>query len=255
MTSLASFASSSVMSRNMTAAGGVDKAHGRAGESRHAAQEHVASPGIVYVVDDDASMRDALSSLLRSAGFEAETFASPEAFLRLRRDDIPGCLVLDVRLHGASGFSLQETLAKEGLSVPIIFITAHGDVEMSVRAMKAGAMDFLVKPFRDQDMLDAVARTLAFDRARLTRHLALRQARARYEQLTPRENDVVQHVLLGKLNKQIAAALHLSEITVKIHRGRAMRKMEVGSVAELVRVVDALRALDAPGTDEAARPL
>jgi FixJ family two-component response regulator len=199
-----------------------------------------ATAGMVYVVDDEASVCDALSSLLRSAGFDALTFSSPEDFLRYRRDNIPGCLVLDVRLHGESGLSLQETIVKDHIPIPIIFMTAHGDVEMSVRAMKAGAMDFFIKPFRAQDMLDAVARGLATDRVRLAKCASLWQARTRYDLLTPREHDVVQHVLQGRLNKQIAAELNLSEITVKIHRGRAMKKMAVASVAELVRIVDAL---------------
>ncbi len=210
------------------------------------------SAGMVYVVDDDDAMSGALSSLLRSAGFDVLTFAAPDAFLRhigVRHtrdghigDDVPSCLLLDVRLHGESGFSLQDAIARSAIAIPIVFMTGHGDVEMSVRAMKAGAMDFFVKPFRDQDMLDAIVRALTTDRMDIEKRKALGQVRARYALLTPREREVIQHVVLGKLNKQIAASLCVSEITVKMHRGSAMRKLAVHSVAELVRLVDAVEA-------------
>lgn len=203
--------------------------------------------GMVYVVDDDDAMRSALSSLLRSAGFDVMTFAAPDAFLRHARDDVPSCLLLDVRLHGESGFSLQETILRSAIAIPIVFMTGHGDVEMSVRAMKAGAMDFFVKPFRDQDMLDAIVRALATDRLQLEKRRVLEQVHARYSLLTPREREVVRHVVSGKLNKQIAASLGVSEITVKMHRGSAMRKLTVQSVAELVRIVDAVETAGSAG--------
>ena len=195
----------------------------------------------VFVVDDDPSMRNALSSLFRSVNLEVELFASAAEFLeRKRRPDTPSCLVLDIRLPGVSGLDFQAQLEKANMHLPIIFITGHGDIPMTVRAMKAGAVDFLAKPFRDQDMLDAVAVALRRDeqaREVENRRQALRQP---FEEMTPREREVMALVTSGLMNKQVAAALGLSEITVKIHRGRVMRKMKAKSLADLVRMSEIL---------------
>ena len=200
-------------------------------------------PPVVFVVDDDASMREALSSLLRSVGLRVLTFASVGDFLIAQRPDAPACLVLDVRLPEISGLELQRTLAAARDPLPIIFITGHGDIPMSVRAMKAGAVEFLTKPFSHRDLLDAVRLALEGDRlARRQRALDL-EIRARYDSLTPREQQVLHQVVAGKLNKQIAAELGTSERTVKAHRAQVMGKMQVDSVAELVRAADALRDL------------
>ncbi|MFD1557513.1 response regulator transcription factor [Paraburkholderia silviterrae] len=189
---------------------------------------------VVYVVDDDEPMRDGLDRLLRSVGLRTELFATPEAFLAAHRPDVPGCLVLDVRLRGTSGLALQQEIARLGVELPIIFMTGYGDIAMSVRAMKAGALDFLAKPFRDQDMLDAVANALARDRERRVRDAALCTLRDAYNSLTTREKEVLGLVLSGLMNKQIAAEIHLSEITVKIHRAQIMKKMGASTVADLV---------------------
>ncbi|SDP26409.1 Two-component response regulator, FixJ family, consists of REC and HTH domains [Ralstonia sp. 25mfcol4.1] len=199
---------------------------------------------VVYVVDDDESMRRAVSMLLRSVGYQVETFASATDFLAAPRPDIPSCLILDVRLKGQSGLAVQEQFAASKMPIPIIFMTAHGDIAMSVKAMKAGAMDFLAKPFRDQDMLDAVESALTRDAARRqtdTRDADLRQ---RYEELTPREKEVMAYVVRGLLNKQIAAELTLSEITIKIHRAQAMKKMGARSLADFVLKAEALGIID-----------
>jgi FixJ family two-component response regulator len=191
-------------------------------------------------VDDDSSMRDALRNLFRSVGLNVETFGVAQEFLSTQRSKGPGCLVLDVRLPDVSGLDLQRQLADANIQIPIIFITAHGDIQMSVRAMKAGAVEFLTKPFRDQDLLDAVQQ--AVDRDRATRVAEGQQAetRARYESLSPREREVMGLVVSGLLNKQIAGTLGTSEATVKMHRGHMMQKMKADSVVELARMAERL---------------
>ena len=194
----------------------------------------------VFVVDDDGPLREALRSLLRSVGLRAEVFASAADFLKLKLPDTAACLVLDVRLPGVSGLDFQAELAKADIRIPIIFITGHGDIPMTVRAMKAGAVEFLTKPFRDQDLLDAVQIALERDRARRAENQALLEVRAHFESLTPREQQVIGFVTAGLMNKQIAAELGVSEITVKVHRGSVMKKMRARSLADLVRMADAL---------------
>ncbi|MDH6170768.1 FixJ family two-component response regulator [Variovorax boronicumulans] len=199
---------------------------------------------VVYIVDDEELVRGALGSLLRSIGLEVRAFATTEEFLAASRAGGPSCLVLDVRLRGQSGLALQQSLLQLDLpSIPIIFMTGHGDIAMTVKAMKAGAVDFLSKPFRDQDMIDAVTAALDNDARRLEVRRSLHESRVRWESLTPREHEVVLHVATGLMNKQIAANMGIAEITVKIHRGQAMRKMNSRSVAELVRKMDALGLL------------
>jgi len=195
---------------------------------------------VVYVVDDDAAVRDALSGLFRSVGLQVKTFAAPPEFLASRLADVPSCLVLDVRLPGHSGLEFQTELAKANIHVPVIFITGHGDIPMSVKAMKAGAVEFLTKPFRDQDLLDAVQAGLDRDRVRRNQAVVDADLRARFEQLTAREQEAMAYVTSGLMNKQIAAQMGLSEITVKVHRGNVMRKMGAKSLAELVRMADVL---------------
>ncbi|MFL9943396.1 response regulator transcription factor [Paraburkholderia graminis] len=207
-----------------------------------------ASSAMVYVVDDDASMREAVSMLLRSVGLRVELFASAQEFLAFPRPDVPSCLILDVRLKGQSGLAVQEQIAAGELRVPIIFMTAHGDIAMSVKAMKAGAMDFLAKPFRDQDMLDAVASALGKDEERREADRSVADLRRRYASLTPREREVMAFVASGLMNKQIAAEMNLSEITVKIHRGQAMKKMESRSLADFVLKAEALGVKPPQGT-------
>jgi FixJ family two-component response regulator len=197
---------------------------------------------IVFVIDDDPSMRRSLESLLRSVGHEVRLFASAPEFMRAARPDVPGCLVLDVRLPGMSGLAFQEELAKAGTPLPIIFITGHGDVPMSVRAMKAGAAEFLTKPFDDQVLLDAIHAALERDRARRRDEASQATLRARHAGLTDRERQVMSHVVAGWVNKRIAGELGLSVVTVKVHRGQVMRKMQAKSVAELVRMSDQLGA-------------
>src|SRR5213080_4588022 len=197
--------------------------------------EHDGSAPVVSVVDDDASIRDSLRRLITSVGFKVEVFPSARAFLGARRPEVAGCLVLDVRLPGLSGLDLQRELAATNAELPIIFLTGHGDIPMSVRAMKAGAVEFLTKPFREQDLLDAIRQAIERDRsARVERH-ELAQLRHRYDTLTPRERDVMAGVVAGLLNKQIAAELGSAEATVKEQRGQVMQKMQAGSVADLVR--------------------
>jgi FixJ family two-component response regulator len=194
----------------------------------------------VAVIDDDPDIRQALGGLLRSVGLRAELFASVQEFLDATRPDLPGCLVLDVRLPGRSGLDFQEQLAQADMRQPVIFISGHADVPMSVRAMKAGAIEFLTKPVRDQDLLDAIQLAIAKDRVRRDEQRMVAQLRADFDTLTPRERAVMTLVVAGRLNKQIAAELVLSEATVKVHRGHVMQKMRAQSVAELVRMTDKL---------------
>ncbi len=200
-----------------------------------------ATSPLVVIVDDDEGMREGLQDLLRSVGLDAVAFGSTGDLLAASLPDRPGCLVLDVRLPGASGLDLQSRLAATGNRLPIIFMTGHGDIPMSVRAMKAGALDFLTKPFRDQDMLDAIAAAIARDGVRRAESAGTAELAGLAATLTAREAEVMQHVVQGLLNKQIAHALGISEITVKIHRGNVMRKMQAGSVADLVRKAEALK--------------
>jgi FixJ family two-component response regulator len=201
---------------------------------------HVPAKSTVFVVDDDQSMQRALALLLKSVGLDVCVFSSTAELLRHKFPDVPSCLVLDVRLPGISGLDFQGELTKSGIKLPIIFMTGFGDIPMSVRAMKAGAVDFLTKPFRDQDMLDAVGRAIENDRVRRSNEDAMSEIRARFESLTPREREVTALVSAGLMNKQVAAEIGLSVITVKIHRGHIMKKMGAKSLAELVIMADAL---------------
>lgn len=195
---------------------------------------------VVFVIDDDRSVREALESLLRSVGLKVQVFATTQDFLQSARPDAPGCLVLDVRLPGLSGLDFQRELAKTDGALPIIFITGHGDIPMTVRAIKAGAIEFLTKPFRDQELLDAVQLGIERDRARRGDAAAISVLKDRLGTLTTREREILQLVVTGRPNKQLAAELGLSEITVKVHRASVLRKMQAKSLAELVRMVDRL---------------
>jgi FixJ family two-component response regulator len=198
------------------------------------------SQPVVFVIDDDESIREALRSLLRSVGLRVELFGAASEFLKSKLPDAPSCLVLDVRLPGVSGLDFQTELAKANVHIPIIFITGHGDIPMTVRAMKAGAVEFLTKPFRDQELLDSVGIALERDRARREQDSTVQDVKVHFESLTPREQEVMGFVTAGLMNKQIAAKLGVSEITVKVHRGNVMRKMGARSLADLVRMADIL---------------
>jgi FixJ family two-component response regulator len=203
-------------------------------------KDNASTEPVVFVVDDDDSMRLALARLFYSMKMRVEVFASAQEFLNSKRPDVPSCLVLDVRLPGLSGLDFQAELVKQDIRIPIVFITGHGDIPMSVKAMKAGAIDFLAKPFRDQDLLDAVAAAIQGDQNRREQEHVISDLRAHFESLTPREREIMALVVDGLMSKQIAARIELSEITVKVHRSHLMRKMGAKTVAELVRMAQAL---------------
>jgi FixJ family two-component response regulator len=200
------------------------------------------APAVVFVIDDDPSMRGTLEDLVGSVGLQVRPFASPQDFLQSKLPDAPGCLVLDVRLPGMSGLTFQKELARLGIALPVIFITGHGDIPMSVRAMKAGAVEFLTKPFHPQELLDAIHTGIERDREKRREAVLVAELRERYATLTERERQILALVVVGRANKQIAAELDLSEMTVKVHRGQVMRKMKAASLPELVRMADRLGA-------------
>jgi RNA polymerase sigma factor (sigma-70 family) len=195
---------------------------------------------VVFVIDDDPSMRGAIKRLLEAMGFRVETFGSGQDFLKTELPDAPACVIMDVRLPGSSGLDLQREMTERGINIPIIFITGHGDIPMSVQAMKAGAVEFLTKPFRDQDLLDAISQAIKRDRAARRQWADLAELREHLDTLTRREREVMMMVVAGMLNKQIASELGISEKTIKVHRSNVMHKMHAGSLAELVRMVDKL---------------
>jgi len=196
----------------------------------------------IFVVDDDASVREALGNLLESVGFETQLFGSTEQFRAAPRPDAPSCLVLDVRLRGANGLDFQQTLQRAGISIPIVFITAHGTVPMASRALKAGAVEFLMKPFQKKELLAAIDQALERDRAQRVEQAEFAMLKSRFDELTFREREVLELVVGGLKNKEIAGQLGISEVTTKMHRGQVMRKMNAGSLAELVRMSDKLKA-------------
>jgi FixJ family two-component response regulator len=212
--------------------------------TRHEPRAFSISPAdeepVVFVVDDDPSMRATLTDVMRSVGLQVQTFASAREFMGSKLPDAPACLVLDVRLPGQSGLEFQRTLAESGMDLPVVFITGHGDVPMSVRAMKAGAVDFLIKPFRDQDLLDAVHAAIARHRGQRQHLTGVADLEERYRALTERERDIMALVVVGRLNKQIASELGLAEVTVKAHRSQLMHKMGAKSLPELTRMADRL---------------
>ena len=200
-------------------------------------------PAVVFVIDDDPSMRVALEDLVGSIGLQVRAFTSPQEFLDSKRPEVPGCLVLDVRLPGMSGLAFQKQLARAGSDLPIIFITGHGDIPMGVRAIKDGAVEFLTKPFHHQELLDAIHAAIERDTENRRRAVFVNELRHRHSMLTERERQIMKFVVAGRVNKQIAAELNLSEITVKVHRQQVMRKMQAASLPELVRMADRLDAL------------
>lgn len=219
-----------------------------ASEEQGLAEVGDANPaGVAHIVDDDEAMRLALDSLFRSVGLQIRSYDSVANFLAASRPDAPGCLVLDIRLPGTSGLDFQARLNEHGVRLPVVLMTGHGDIPMTVRGMKAGAVDFLAKPFRDQDMLDAVAEAIERDRSRRSEEEGLAGLRSRYQTLSNRERQVMALVTAGKMNKQVAGMLDLSEITVKVHRGAAMRKMGARSLPDLVRMAEALEPAPVPG--------
>lgn len=207
----------------------------------------MSAPGCVYVVDDDSLVRDSLEDLLNSAGFAVRTFGSASEFIRSERPDVAACLILDVQLPDRSGLDLQAELLKSGIEIPIVFLTGHGDIPMSVQAMKAGAVEFLTKPFRQEPLFDAVKEALLRDGEARKHRSESAELRNRFETLTPRERQVLELVVTGLLNKQIAGELGITDLTIKAHRGRVMRKMGAGSLADLVRMAERLRISSEPG--------